>query len=77
MNGSENISVIIAEGNNQFLDQLVIWLSSEPTIDLMGTVGDGEGAVRQRELGARAVALLEVGGAPAPASSTTTDTSRR
>jgi pilus assembly protein CpaE len=45
MDGSENISVIIAEGNNQFLDQLVSWLSSEPSIDLVGTVSDGESAV--------------------------------
>lgn len=45
MNGSEKISVIVAEGNNQFLDQLVNWLSAEPFIDLVGTVSDGEGAV--------------------------------
>ena len=45
MNGSEKISIIIAEGNNQFLDELVSWLSSEPSMDLVGTVGDGEGTV--------------------------------
>lgn len=45
MNGPSKIAVIIAESDEQFLDQLMRWLSAEPTIDIVEVVSDGDAAV--------------------------------
>ncbi|MDB5074314.1 MAG: response regulator receiver protein [Chloroflexi bacterium] len=45
MNGPASITVAIAEGDEQFLGQLEDWLANEPTIEVVGSVHDGDSAV--------------------------------
>jgi pilus assembly protein CpaE len=45
VNGPARISVLIADGDAQFLTQLEGWLSTEPTLDVVGSVADGDAAV--------------------------------
>ncbi len=45
MNGPARITVIIAEGDEEFLGRLEGWLSTEPTIEVVGSVTDGDAAV--------------------------------
>jgi pilus assembly protein CpaE len=45
VNGPARITVVIAEGDQEFLGQLERWLSTEPTIEVVGSVADGDAAV--------------------------------
>lgn len=45
MNGPHRITVIIAESDREFLEQLASWLSSEASIEVIEAVSDGESAV--------------------------------
>lgn len=45
MNGPTKIAIIIAESDEQFLDQVTRWLSAEPTIDIIEVVSDGDAVV--------------------------------
>jgi pilus assembly protein CpaE len=45
VNGQAKITVVIAESDEAFLGQLESWLSTEPTIGVVGSVRDGEAAV--------------------------------
>lgn len=45
MNGPNKIAVVVAESDLDFLEQVVRWLSAEPTIEVVGAVSDSDGAV--------------------------------
>ena len=45
MNNGNQISILIAESDPAFLDQLLGWLSAEPTLEVVGSVNDSDEAV--------------------------------
>ncbi len=45
MSNGSKISILVAESDPAFLDQLVEWLSAEPTMEVVGSVNDSDEAV--------------------------------
>ncbi len=45
MSNGNKISILVAESDPAFLDQLVEWLSAEPTMEVVGSVNDSDEAV--------------------------------
>jgi pilus assembly protein CpaE len=58
-NGNK-ISILVAESDPTFLDQLVEWLSAEPTLEVVGSVNDSDEAVSLSRRHKPAVVLMDM-----------------
>jgi pilus assembly protein CpaE len=58
-NGNK-ISILVAESDPTFLDQVVEWLSAEPTLEVVGSVNDSDEAVSLSRRHKPAVVLMDM-----------------